>query len=724
MRLAAFLALPLLLAAAPGEDCRRAARRGQPAARACFERLALAQDAWSRAEGLWGLEMWNEAVKAFEEALRRDAKSPELRVRFGRLFLERFNQGEAAKLFQEALEAQEDYPPALLGMAHLMSENYDSRAVALTEKVLEKDPKNVEALELLARLHLENSDSKKAGETAGKALALEADAPDALAVKAAIEALADRPVSWKPGHAQGYVLVARMLVLNRRYDDAIGYYRKALELNPDWQPARSELGIQMMRVGDAAEAKRLLEEAYKAGYRNKATTNSLTLLDSYKRFHVHRTPRVVLMLQQMEADLLQPYVERETLRALDAYEKKYGLKLPGPVQVEMFPDHEDFAVRTMGMPGLGALGVTFNLSIAMDSPSGRKPGSFHWASTLWHELSHVFVLEATNHRVPRWFTEGVAVHEETAVNPEWGDRLTPDMLRAMKEKKLLPVNELDRGFVRPSYPQQVVVSYFQAGRIIDYVVGRWGWSKVLEMMRAFGARKTTAEVMAEVVGVPGEKFDNEFLAWLETQHRKPLEGFESWRKALPELHKALEAGRDEEVLTLAPPLLETYPDFVEEGSVYEVLASVYEKKGNPAALIAVLERYMRTGGRSPATLKKLASALEKAGRPADAAAALARINFIAPTNDEDLHRRLGGLYLSLKRWAPAVDEFRALVASRPVDMPGAHYQLALALKESGRLSEAQDQVMNALEAAPNYRPAQKLLLELTALGAGGEKKNE
>ena len=66
------------------------------------------------------------------------------------------------------------------------------------------------------------------------------------------------------------------------------------------------------------------------------------------------------------------------------------MKLPGPVQVEVYPDHEDFAVRTLGMPGLGALGVTFGEVVAMDSPSGRKPGDFNWASTLWHEMSHVY----------------------------------------------------------------------------------------------------------------------------------------------------------------------------------------------------------------------------------------------------------------------------------------------------------------------------------------------
>ena len=41
--------------------------------------------------------------------------------------------------------------------------------------------------------------------------------------------------------------------------------------------------------------------------------------------------------------------------------------------------------------------------------------------------------------MPRWFTEGLAVHEETEASPEWGDRITPDILVAMRDKKLLPV---------------------------------------------------------------------------------------------------------------------------------------------------------------------------------------------------------------------------------------------------------------------------------------------
>ena len=91
--------------------------------------------------------------------------------------------------------------------------------------------------------------------------------------------------------------------------------------------------------------------------------------------------------------------------------------------------------------------------------------------------------------MPRWFTEGLAVHEETEAYPEWGDRMTPDIVVAMHDKKLLPVAELDRGFVRPEYPEQVIVSYFEAGRICDYIQSRWGADKLLDMVHSFASSR-------------------------------------------------------------------------------------------------------------------------------------------------------------------------------------------------------------------------------------------
>src|SRR5260221_7600267 len=113
----------------------------------------------------------------------------------------------------------------------------------------------------------------------------------------------------------------------------------------------------------------------------------------------------------------------------------------------------------MVMPGLGALGVPFVEVSAMDRPSARKPGDFNWGATLWHEMSHVFILSATNHRVPRWFTEGLAGHEEGDASPVRSDRFTPEILLSIRDKKLLPVAKMDHGFIFSEYPSQVDVSY-------------------------------------------------------------------------------------------------------------------------------------------------------------------------------------------------------------------------------------------------------------------------
>jgi hypothetical protein len=440
--------------------------------------------------------------------------------------------------------------------------------------------------------------------------------------------------------------------------------------------------------------------------------NTLRLIDSYKNFVTYQTSTTILKLHKKEAELLRPYFESEMKRALLTYEKKYGLKLDRPVQVEVYPDHEDFAVRTMGMPGLGALGVTFGYVVAMDSPSGRKPGSFHWASTMWHELSHVYVLAATNHRVPRWFTEGMAVYEETAVSPEWGDRLDPTVIAAIKQKKLLPVAELDRGFVHPNYPSQVVVSYFQAGRICGFIAHEWGYNKLLTMMRDFSTNTTTAEVIEKELEMKPEDFDKKFLGVLNAETKTVVEHFDDWRKGIREVARLAKAGENQQVIDKSAGLRDIYPEYVEPGNVYEFRSDAYLALNDRGAAIEELEHYAKVGGRSPDALKKLADLLVEAGRPADAAAALDRLNYINPV-DEDLHRRLGDLWFDQNNLDGAIREYQAVIAAKPVDPAAAHFNLAKAYRRASRTDDAREQLLLSLEAAPGFRPAQKMLLELS-----------
>jgi cellulose synthase operon protein C len=703
------------------DTCHTLSKHGQQAeAKSCYESLVRSDSAYFRAEGYWGLEQYDQANEQFRIATAPADSDPLYKVRWGRLFHERFNNTDAVGLFQEALKRDPKNAQAYLGLAIVSADGFDGKAEDYAGQALVLDPKLAEAHEFAANLALENADTEHAIAQADEALALSSDAMDAMAIHAAIELLADRsPDPWldkvrkvNPGYGEAYARVGHYLELNYRFDDAIVYYRKAVEADPKYWPARSQLGVSLMRMGQEDEPFKQLEMCYNNGYRDAETVNSLRLLDSYKNFVTYKENGTILRLRKSEAELLHPYFAAELQRIIPTYEKKYKMKLNGPIQVEVYPDHEDFAVRTMGMPGLGALGVTFGQVVAMDSPSARKPGDFNWGSTLWHEMSHVYILTATGGRVPRWFTEGLAVHEETQVSPEWGDPVSPDILVAIRDKKLLPVARLDRGFIFPDYPAQVVVSYFEAGSMCDYIKSHWSEDKLLDMVHSYAQRKTTPQVIQADLGVSPEEFDKQYLQWIDQRYGTMAANFDQWRKALVQLAEADKQKQYDAVLQQGEVVRHMYPQYIGDANTYEFLATTDLAKGDKKAATEVLTDYEKMGGEDPTMLKKLASLEEELGQPKEAAATLDRINYIYPVHDEDLHRHLGDLWFAQANYPGAIREYTAVVALNPLDKAGAYFHLAEAYNASGQRDKAEENVLASLEAAPGYRPAQKLLLDL------------
>ena len=712
--------LPLAGQTADPARCALLRHHGDPEAKNCYQALTRSRDTGVQAEGYWGLRDYKAANDAFRAAVKQRDKDASLRTRWGRMYLEHWQPADASDLFNEALAIDKNYAPAVLGLAMVAADSFEGKAATLAEQALKLDPKLVEGRELIARMALEDNNPEKAGAEAKKALDLSPEALDAMAILATIDMLNDQPgTAWidkilkiNPVYGEAYETAGHFFVINRRYDEGIKAYRRAIELKPDLWTARSELGINLMRFGDETESRKLLEESYNAGYQSPATTNSLKLLDTYKNYETFKTPTTILKVDKKEAALLKPYFQAELERALATYEKKYKYKLKAPVQIEVYPNHEDFAVRTMGMPGLGALGVTFGNVVAMDSPTSRKPGSFHWDSTMWHELSHVYVLNMTNHRVPRWFTEGLAVYEETAAAPDWGDRLDPETILAIKEKKLLPIAELDRGFIHPTYPAQVTVSYFQGGKICNFIDEKWGYDKLLAMIHDFAELKPTPQVIEDEFKMKPEEFDRQFLAWLDAQTKRTVDGFEEWRKRIRGVSESAKAKNWDEVIKEGNAIRDLYADYVEAGSVYEFLSDAWLAKGDKAKATAELERYATIGGRDPGLLKQLASLQTEQNRKRDAARTLERLNLIY-LKDDEAHQKLGQLYMDLGNAHGAIREFQAVLAGKPIDQAGAHYQLARAFQGANRTDDARDEVLSALEAAPGFKPAQKLLLELT-----------
>jgi tetratricopeptide (TPR) repeat protein len=674
-----------------------------------------------QAEAYLKARNFGEANVAFRELVAANPNNPEYRVRWGRMFLEHGTADDvqnAADLFNEALAIKKDDADAEVGLALIAADEFSGDAEKYAHQALEWNPKQLEAQELLARISLEDNNDEKAGREAKKALDIDANSPVAKGILASIDYLSGKKESsWEPHDARGYETIAHFFVMNRRYEEGIQYFHKAIALDPTLYTAHAELGLNLMRLSQNDEAKKELAIAFTNGIQNAATKNTLDLMDKYKNFVEIPGPGTVLKLGKKEADLLQPYFQAEIDRCIATYEKKYKLRLTKPVTVEVYPNHDDFAVRALGMPGMGALGVTFTASsiggaIAMDSPSGRRPGDFHWASTLWHEMSHVFTLTMTDSHVPRWFTEGIAVHEETAASPEWGDRLIPDVLMAIKNKQLLPISDLDRGFIHPRAPAQVLVSYYQAGRICDFITDKWGWDTILAMLKDYANDVDTPTVIRKELKLEPEEFDKQFFAMVEAETKSRVDNFAEWTDDVKTIAAAAKAKDWDAVIKLGVKARGLFPDYVEAGSVYEFLAQAYVAKDNKAAAMDELVRYMKIGGRDPATLKTLADDYQAQGKKKEAADVLERVNLIYPM-DGAQHQQLGLLLLDLNNNPGAIREFRAVLARDPIDPAQSHYNLARAYNQNHQTDQAKDELIAALEAAPGFKPAQKLLLELS-----------
>ena len=694
-------------------------------------------------------DLFHDAVLAYEEAIAADLAGVEPRVRMAELFLDKYDGGEAQTLLGEALAINPRHPDALLAMARAKRFEGSAEASERVEAALAVNPRHARALAFRGLLRLEAGDDDGAAQAAEAALAVDPELVEALAVRGTARYLrgderahrADlRAVLAFDPHGGGYLVTGAELATRRgRYQDAVTLAERAVELDSLAWDAWSLLGMNQLRTGRVAEARRTLERAFAGDPFNVWTKNTLDLMDRLAGFVTRTTPRFSLVLHPDEADLLEPYIASVAEEAYEVLSERYGHRPATPVRVEVYPRHADFSVRTMGMPGLGALGVAFGNVLAMDSPSARDPGEFHWGSTLWHEIAHAVTLGATRHRIPRWLTEGISVREERRSRPGWGGATGMDLLAAFQADRLLPLAEIDEGFVRPSYPGQVQVSYAQAGLLVEIIERDHGLAAVRRLLDAYGDGLTTTDAFRRATQASPEAVDDALARHLRDRYAPALAALDDLGPAgqrgdgdVASLARAARARPDDLAAQLAAgralaeagrggeaePYLERartlFPELTGPGAPDALLADLRLARGDTAGAAEALTR-LTTWDETAIEANLRLAALVAASDPGAAAEALERAIHIHPFDPEP-HARLAELATRLDRPELEVRERRALVALQPVDRAGALYRLALAQRRAGDTRGARRSVMAALEIAPGYGEAQDLLLDLSGGG--------
>src|SRR5207248_1919420 len=317
----------------------------------------------------------------------------------------KYNKTEALRSFQMALQVDPRYAPALIGSARVLSDENPPQAIALAKRALDVNPSSVDADVFLAEEAIDAGRRDEARELLTKALEVNPSSLEAHALLGAIAYVDDKSQQFDaevaktlaiaPNYSDVYRVAGEVAAHNYRFDEAVELTRRAIALDGRNARALADLGMHLLRIGDEGGARTAIEKSLDLDpFDDKVRNNLLTMLDNVDKFVTVRDGDIVMRLHKDEAPVLQEYAMSLTHRALDTFSKRYEFVPRGPILVEIFPKHDDFAVRNLGLPGLiGALGICFGRVVSMDSPRARPPGEFQWEATLWHELAHVITLQ-------------------------------------------------------------------------------------------------------------------------------------------------------------------------------------------------------------------------------------------------------------------------------------------------------------------------------------------
>jgi tetratricopeptide (TPR) repeat protein len=154
-----------------------------------------------------------------------------------------------------------------------------------------------------------------------------------------------------------------------------------------------------------------------------------------------------------------------------------------------------------------------------------------------------------------------------------------------------------------------------------------------------------------------------------------------------------------------------YPEYSDDENAWEPLADAYLKKGDKPGATDTLKKYLSYSELSFPSYMKLAELLEESGDKAGAAKALEGAMYVRPMELKG-HTKLGSLLLELRQYPSAAREYETLIALKTPDRATAYYLLAQSYLGEGKRAEARKAVLNSLDIAPSYEPAQKLLVEI------------
>lgn len=708
-------------------------------AKTTAELLAVAIAAYTRG-GKGGFHDANMVLEAAETLDPVDAGTwvgDRVRLLRGSIFLEKYAADEAATTFEMLLARDPWHVDALAGMAMVNVESlrFAAAARAATEALM-VDPHHADAHAALARIALiEGRHDELRAHTSGEALKRNPGHARSLAVVAA-EAIAngdrkayaiarDRVLADNPKAGGFFRDLSDILGFLHLYPEADEVLREGAKLSPNDPYVQSALGLNLLRLGDEALGREALDRAWKRDPFNERTRNTLDLYEDRldKHYTVETKGDLTVRLPTEDREFVQPILLASAERSKKALDGFYKIDA-GKLRLEFFASPEEFSVRTIGVPSLGAVAVCFGPVITFIGP---YHGHVNLDLVMRHELAHVYAIRRSKGRVPRWFTEGLSEWESEQADPAWARESAALLTAAKKQGKLRKLSELELAFIRAESPMMMEAAYATAAYAIRYLAATYGREKLIAILDGYAEGKHTDVLFAKHFGKPLETVEREFEAWFSAQLAAKLSGWSPDGAKPDDERSKLWASAQEQV------------EAKDNAAAIRTLESLAAKKGDGFSVrMALAELVM--DGKSPAAAKRHLEAamkfmtesiephvrLAKLARDAGDIAEEKKVLRAALAIDADsLDPAARFLMLALVTDdADAIALGQARVAALAPLHPIALAARAIALSKSGKAADAKAHVARADAALKNTQgrgPADTLVVVALAHRATGDK---
>ncbi|MFL5306188.1 MAG: tetratricopeptide repeat protein, partial [Polyangia bacterium] len=464
---------------------------------------------------------WKDANQVLRDAARADPRDPAPNLDWGLLLLAKHNATDAESSFRQVLKVDADNPEAHVGLARAaVDDRYDAiTARAEIAAALAINPVHAGALALRAELGLDGEDFAAARDDVAAIRRLNPHDRGAFRVEAAAARLLDdtrgydrardEDLNVHPHDGQFFAFVADALARQRRYEEARAVAADGVAADPGDAACLSTLAVSLLRIGDEAAGVETLRRAWKRDPYDRRTYN---LLDLYEKVipantvtvsTAHLQFRIPHAARTAVQEVVGPYLEARYREDV----ARYGFEPRGPVTFELFADPRQFAVRTTGLPAIGVSAVCFGRVITSESPTNH---AFNWGMVLTHELAHVFAIELSRARVPRWFTEGLSEIEAARARPEWTRHDDADLYGAWRRAEIPSLAGLSDAFLGAHSGDEAGRAYALAAEAVGFLERRFGFGAVRAALVAYGRGERGAPVLEHVAGMPIAELDRAF----------------------------------------------------------------------------------------------------------------------------------------------------------------------------------------------------------------------